>query len=149
MTRIAARRHEMNPVFYNSPSTILIADNDDETRSLIKAVLTWKGFKVLEATDGAEAYDLAVANQPALLVIDLKLPVVSGIRVIRKLRAAGTLQVPIIATSLNVPMSLRNVALAAGCVVHVEKPVEPDQLEELLDRFLPGEQAYLISSLVH
>lgn len=139
----------METVFYESPTTILIADNDDETRSLIRAVLTWKGFEVLEAIDGVEAFNLAVEKQPALLVIDLKLPVVSGIRVIRKLRASGIQQVPIIATSLSVPTSHRSIALAAGCVAHIEKPVEPDQLDELLDQFLPGERANLTSQLIH
>ena len=139
----------MNTVFYESPTTILIADNDDETRGLIKAVLIWKGFEVLEATDGEEAFTLAVERHPALLVIDLKLPVVSGIRVIRKLRTAGIPHVPIIATSLSAPTTHGSIALAAGCVAHIEKPIEPDQLDELLDRFLPGEQANLVSGLVH
>ena len=139
----------MNTTFYNTPTKILIADNDEETRGLIKAVLTWKGFEVLEASDGAEAFNLAVAQQPALLVIDLKLPVLSGVRVIWKLRAAGILQLPIIATSATLLTTHRHIALAAGCVAHIEKPVEPDQLDELLDRFLPGEQAHIVSGLVH
>src|SRR5262245_60598547 len=101
----------MNIVFHETPLTILIADNDDETRGLIKAVLTWKGFEVVEAIDGIEAYNLVVERQPALILIDLKLPVVSGIRVIRKLRAAGIEHVPIIATSFNVPACHRSIAL--------------------------------------
>jgi CheY-like chemotaxis protein len=139
----------MNTIFYESRTTILIADSDDETRSLIKAVLTWKGFQVLEASDGAEAYDLALANQPALLFIDLKLPVLSGISVVRKLRAAGVLHIPIIATSPTAQPAQHRVALASGCVACIEKPIEPDQLDELLDRFLPGEQALVVSASIH
>ena len=139
----------MNTVFYESAATILLADNDDETRGLIRAVLTWKGFAVLEAKDGVEAFNLALAKHPALVVIDLKLPLLSGIRVIRKLREIGMLQVPIIATCPNVPTSHRGVALAAGCVAFIEKPIEPDQIDELVNRFLPSKQAHLISDLVH
>ena len=96
-----------------------------------------------------EAFNLVLARLPALAVIDLKLPVLSGIRVIRKLREIGMLQVPIIATCPDVPTPQRDVALAAGCVAFIEKPVEPDQIEELVNRFLPGEQVHLISDLFH
>lgn len=139
----------MQTVYYEPSTTILIADHDDENRSLIKAVLAFKGFNVLEAINGEDAFNLAVEKRPALLVIDLKLPVVSGIRVIRKLRQAGCSQIPIIATSLNEPISHRDIALAAGCVAHIEKPVEPDQLDDLLEQFLPGESASLVSALVN
>jgi CheY-like chemotaxis protein len=108
-----------------------------------------KGFEVLQAVDGEEAFSLAVEKKPALLLIDLRLPVMSGIRVIRRLRERGFGKLPIIATSLERHISHRNLALAEGCVAHLEKPVEPDLLDDLLDRFLPGERANLISALVH
>jgi CheY-like chemotaxis protein len=91
-----------------------------------------------------------------LLLIDLKLPLVSGIRVIRK---AGSVSfaslgawdeiMPIIATSLERPTSHRDLALTARCVAHMEKPYEPDQIGDVLDQFLPGTRASLISVLVH
>lgn len=92
---------------------------------------------------------LAVEKRPALLLIGLKLPPVSGIRVIRRLREFGIKDMPIIATSLDRPTSHRDLALAAGCVTHMEKPYEPDQLDDLLDQFLPGTRASLISVLLH
>jgi len=81
-------------------------------------------------------------------LIDLELPLVRGIRVIRKLREFGMKDMPIIAASLDRPTSHRDLVLAAGCVAHMEKPYEPDQLDELLDQFLPGTRASLISVLV-
>ena len=139
----------MHTICYEPPTTILVADNDDDNRGLVRAVLALRGFKVLEAIDGEEAYALAVEKKPALLLIDLKLPLVSGIRVIRKLREFGMKEMPIIATSLDQPTSHRELALAAGCVAHMEKPYEPDQLDDLLDQFLPGTGARLISVLAH
>jgi two-component system cell cycle response regulator DivK len=139
----------MQTICYEPRTTILVADNDDDNRSLVRAVLALKGFDVLEAIDGEKAFVLAVQKRPALLLIDLKLPLVSGIRVIRKLRELGMKNMPIIATSLNRPTSHRDLALAAGCVAHMEKPYEPDQLDDLLDQFLPGTRASLISVLVH
>jgi two-component system cell cycle response regulator DivK len=139
----------MQTICYEPRTTILVADNDDDNRSLVRAVLALKGFDVLEAIDGEAAYVLAVEKRPALLLIDLKLPLVSGIRVIRKLQEFGPKNMPIIATSLDRPTSHRDLALAAGCVAHLEKPYEPDQLDDLLDQFLPGTRASLISVLVH
>lgn len=139
----------MNTIYYETPVTILIADHDEDNRCLLKAVLTLKGFHVIEALNGEDAFNLAVEKQPSLVVIDLKLPRVNGFRVIRKLRHAGLLNTPIIAISLSVPTSHRSTALAAGCVAHIEKPVEPDLFDELLDQFLPGQRADLITALVH
>ena len=139
----------MQTICYEPRTTILVADNDDDNRSLVRAVLALKGFDVLEAIDGEEAYVLAVEKRPALLLIDLKLPLVSGIRVIRKLREVGIKNMPIIATSPDRPVSHRDLALAAGCVAHIEKPYEPDQLDDILDQFQPGTRASLISVLVH
>jgi hypothetical protein len=56
---------------------------------------------------------------------------------------------PIIATSLDRPTSHPGLALVAGCVAHMEKPYEPDQLDDLLDQFLAGTRASLVSLLVH
>jgi two-component system cell cycle response regulator DivK len=139
----------MNTICYEPVTRILVADHDDDNRSLVRAVLSMKGFEVLQAVNGEEAFSLAVERKPALLLIDLRLPVMSGIRVIRRLRESGLDQMPIIATSLERHISHRNLALAEGCVAHIEKPVEPDLLDDLLDQFLPGERASVISTLVH
>jgi len=139
----------MNTICYEPVTTILVADHDDENRGLVRAVLALKGFDVLEAVNGEDALTLAIEKKPALLLLDLVLPVVSGLCVIRRLREFGLREMPIIATSLSAATSHRNLALTAGCVAHLEKPYEPDQLDDLLDQFLPGARASLISVLVH
>ena len=139
----------MNAICYEPTTTILVADHDDEDRGLIRAVLSLKGFEVLQAINGEQAVTLAIERKPALLLIDLRLPVMSGIRVIRKLRASGLRDMPIITTSLNRPASHHPLALTDGCVAHIEKPVEPELLDDLLDQVLPGERASLVSVLVH
>ena len=139
----------MNTICYEPVTTILIADQDDENRGLVRAVLALKGFDVLEAVNGEDALTLAIEKKPALLLLDLILPVVSGFCVIRRLQEFGLSEMPIIATSLSAATSQRNLALTAGCVAYLEKPYEPDQLDDLLDQFLPGQCANLISVMVH
>lgn len=129
--------------------TILIADSDEDSRYLLRSLLELKGLQVLEANDGQEAIDTSVSRKPDLLLIQLKLPVISGFTVIRRIRKNEELRaVPIIAISFNNPTSNRNLALAAGCNAHIENPIEIDLLDVLVDRLLPGHQLPMASVLI-
>ena len=135
---------------YQPLPLILIVENDEDDRCLLKSVLELKGFNVLEADDGQKAVDLAMEMLPDLMLIELKLPVVSGFTVIRRIRKHADLRnTPIIAVSFNRPTCHSKLALAAGCTAHMEKPIEFDQLDMLLDRLLPGERWQLASAMVH
>ena len=135
----------MNPL----TATILIADRDDYTRDLLRSLLELKGLEVLEAHDGQEAIDIAVDMRPDLMLIQLRLPIVSGFTAIRRIRKHYELRtVPIIAVSVNNPATNRNLALAAGCIAHVEDPNEFYLLDGLIDRLLPQKCLPLSSSLV-
>ena len=132
-----------------SMSTIMVADSDADNRYLLRSLLELKGFHVLLATDGQEAIDTALRKRPDLVLIQLKLPVVSGFTAIRRMRRCAELrEVPIIAVSLYNPTANRNVALAAGCNAHLEDPIEFAELDELLNRLLPGERLPLASILI-
>jgi CheY-like chemotaxis protein len=135
----------MNPI----TATILIADRDDYTRDMLKSLLELKGFAVLEAHDGQEAIDIAIGMRPDLMLIQLRLPIVSGFTAIRQIRKHYELRaVPIIAVSVNNPTTNRNLALAAGCIAHVEDPNEFYLLDGLIDQLLPPKYLPLASSLV-
>ena len=129
--------------------TILVADSDEDSRYLLRSLLELKGFHVLEANDGQEAIDTSVSRRPALLLIQLKLPVVSGFTAIRRIRKHFELSaIPIIAISFNNPSSNRSLALAAGCNAHIENPIEFDMLDALVDKLLPGDRLPLASALI-
>lgn len=130
--------------------TIMVADHDDDNRCLLKSILELKGFVVVEASNGQEAVDVAIQRVPDLLLIELKLPVLSGFTAIRRIKKHDQLrQTPIIAFSCNRPVSHHKLALAAGCTAHLEEPIEFEQLDELLGRLLPGERLQWVSALVH
>ena len=130
-------------------ATILIADRDDHTRHHLRSLLELKGLEVLEAHDGQEAIDMAVGMRPDLMLIQLRLPIVSGFTVIRRIRMHCELRmVPIIAVSVNDPTSNRNLALAAGCIAHVEDPSEFYLLDALIDQLLSEKCLPLTSHLV-
>lgn len=136
-------------IWNQASPTIMVADNDEGERCLLKSILELKGFQVLEALDGQEAIDLALSKRPDLVLIQLKLPVVSGFTAIRRIKKYAELKdIPIVAISFNNPTSNHNLALAAGCDAHLENPIEFDLLDGLLDRLLPGERLPLASLLI-
>jgi CheY-like chemotaxis protein len=123
-----------------NPALIVIADQDDDERCLLRAMLKLKGFNVIEARDGREAVEVAIDKRPDLLVMDLKLPRVSGSAAIRQIRKRADLRnLPIVAVS-----SARSKRGSAGqSTAHLNKPIEYSELDELLDRFLPGRRLSL------
>lgn len=115
---------------------VMIADNDAEERCILKAILKLKGFRVVEAADGQEAIDLATKATPDLLLVDLRLPRVSGLAVIRQIKNQARLRnLPLITVSLSASSGQHS--RVAGASAHLLKPVEFDQLTSLIDRLLP------------
>jgi two-component system, cell cycle response regulator DivK len=130
--------------------TVLVVDIDEDERCLLRSILELKGFDVLEAENGRDAIDLATRWRPHLILMELKLPIMNGFTAIRHIRQVASLrETPIVAFSIPEPTSHNQVALAAGCVGHLEKPIDFDQLDGLIEQYLPGHRFELISVLVH
>jgi CheY-like chemotaxis protein len=133
----------------NAPVAI-IAESDEETRFLIKSVLELQGFVVVEASNELDTCDLAFCYQPDLILIELRLPLMNGYSTIRRIRREPDLRrTPIIAISAREPGTTGRLALAAGCSALVQKPVDFDSLESVLERLVPCEKLSMISMLVH
>lgn len=134
----------------SSLPTILIADSHEDERCLLKSILEMKGFRILEAADGQQAFELTLQRRPDLMLIELKLPLVSGFTVIRRMQKLTRLRLtPIIAMSVDKPISHQKLALAAGCAAYLNKPIEFDELDILIGRLLPLALIELPSVLVH
>jgi CheY-like chemotaxis protein len=110
---------------------LYIEDNEDNIY-VVSRRLQRKGYEVLTARDGAEGLVLAKNRAPALILVDLGLPVIDGWEVTRQLRAAPeTAAVPIIALSAHAMPEDRERAFAAGCDDFIAKPVD---FPRLIDR---------------
>ncbi len=128
----------------------IVAESDEETRGLIRSLLELLGFAVVEALTGQEAYESALCYQPDLILIELKLPIVSGFTAIRRIKKESDLSsVPIIAMSSKNGTTNHNLALAAGCSAHVQKPIEFDHLESVVEDLIHCERLSVVSFLVH
>ena len=118
---------------------ILIIDDEIETIDLVGMGLTRCGYEVIGATSGLEGLDLIRTRKPALLLLDLMMPQLSGYDVCRQLRAdSETTHLPIIILSASSTVHAANEALAAGANRFASKPVGIKQLAGLIESTLSG-----------
>jgi len=119
--------------------TILVVDDFDDTRLLLKTWLERKGFKVVQAEDGNQAVSAAQELRPDLIIMDMHMPGLDGLGATRKIRSMKELDsIPVVAVSAYGAQQFRADALAAGCSEYVSTPFEPDNLERVIRSFLPS-----------
>lgn len=117
--------------------TILIVDDFDDTRLLLRTWLQKKGFRIIEAENGNQAVSQAESERPDLIIMDVEMPELDGLSATRKIRALPHAQtLPIVAVSAYGADQFRKEALAAGCNEYVSTPFEPDELENLIRALL-------------
>lgn len=113
--------------------TILIVDDFDDTRLLLRTWLEKKGFRVVEAENGKQAVKQAESSRPDLIIMDVEMPEMDGLAATRRIRQLTNLEsVPIVAVSAYGADQFRADALSAGCNEYVSTPFEPDELEMLI-----------------
>ena len=117
---------------------ILYVEDNDDNIYMLERRLKRAGFDVLVARDGAQGVAMALAEQPALILMDLGLPVLDGWEATRRIKAAPeTSRIPIIALSAHAMAGDAEKALAAGCDDFDTKPVELPRLLEKIKALLP------------
>ena len=113
--------------------TILVVDDFDDTRLLLRTWLQRKGFRVVEAENGKRAVAAAESEHPDLIIMDVEMPELDGLAATRKLRGLSEFAgVPILAVSAYGADQYRAHALEAGCNEYVSTPFEPEELERLI-----------------
>jgi two-component system, cell cycle response regulator DivK len=118
-------------------AVILIAEDDPMNREMIRRYLQLAGYQVITATNGEQAVAMAEAELPALILMDLGLPVLSGWDATRQLRMAPeTRAIPIIALTAYALVGDREKALAAGCNDYETKPINFSRLQMKIQAFL-------------
>ena len=116
-----------------SRRTILIVDDFDDTRLLLRTWLQRKGFRVVEAEDGNRAIAAAESARPDLIIMDVEMPELDGLAATRKIRQlTNSGAVPIVAVSAYGADQYRAHALEAGCNEYISTPFEPEELERVI-----------------
>lgn len=116
---------------------LLVADDDDDILQLLSFRLERAGYEIVQARNGAEALRLAIELRPALAVLDVMMPGLSGFEVTRELRAnEETRTMPIILLTAKAQGSDVSQGMAAGADDYVKKPFDARDLKDRVERLL-------------
>ena len=116
---------------------ILLVEDNEMNRDMLSRRLIRRGYEVVVAVDGEEGVARAESELPALILMDMSLPVLDGWEAARKLRATpATRAIPIIALTAHAMAGDRERALAAGCDDFDTKPIELDRLLAKIEKLL-------------
>jgi CheY-like chemotaxis protein len=117
--------------------TILVADDFDDSRAMLRLWLERRGYRVIEAGDGQEAWAAALARRPDLVLMDIAMPERSGLSAAHLIRKNPTTSgIPVVAVTAYSSANFREDAERAGCVGFLTKPIDLSELDALLKRLL-------------
>ena len=117
--------------------TVMVVDDAEDIRILICMQLRWRGYEVIEATNGEQAVELATRSHPGLILMDLSMPVMDGYEATRRIKALpGLAGVPIVAVSAFSDPFNEHKALEAGCIECVSKPIDFPAFNSMVSRHL-------------
>jgi CheY-like chemotaxis protein len=118
------------------PKILLVEDNE-MNRDMLSRRLQRKGYEVVMATDGEQAVAMAASEAPALILMDMSLPVFDGWEATRRIKAAPeTKKIPVIALTAHAMSGDREKSLEAGCDDYDTKPIELPRLLEKMEALL-------------
>jgi two-component system, cell cycle response regulator DivK len=119
---------------------LLLVEDTEDNRFMMRRLLEMEGYDVVEARNGEEAVRVAKEESPALVLMDLSLPVIDGLAATRLIREVPALQkTPIIAVSAHDTADFQAEALEAGCNSYITKPIDFGELDTLIKELLKAE----------
>jgi len=116
---------------------ILIVEDNDRNRKLVRDVLQFKGYRTAEAENAEDGLLLATDQRPALILMDIQLPGMNGIEALGQLRAQdSTREIPVVAVTASVMSHDREHVMAAGFDGYVGKPLDINEFLATVERVL-------------
>jgi len=121
---------------------VLIVEDNDKNRKLARDVLQAKGYVTIEAVNGEDGVRLARERHPDLVLMDIRLPGISGIEALAGLRAdPKTSSIPVVALTASVTPTDRSAISAAGFDAFISKPISLKEFLDTVKRLVEGKQA--------
>jgi DNA-binding response OmpR family regulator len=119
---------------------ILVAEDERDIRDLIIFTLNYAGYDVIQATNGEEAYALAQTEQPQLVLMDVRMPRMTGYDACRAMKAdERTRDIPVVFLSAKGQEAEVQTGLEVGAADYILKPFSPDQLTKRVGEILAQE----------
>ena len=120
--------------------TILIVEDNELNMKLFRDLLEAHDFATLETRDGMEALEMARANKPDLILMDIQLPGVSGLEVTRQIKADDDIKsIPVVAVTAFAMKGDEGRIREGGCEAYIAKPIRTEQLISTVRRFVDGD----------
>jgi two-component system cell cycle response regulator DivK len=121
----------------SEPLTVLLVEDVEDTRYLMRLELEERGYRVIEAEDGEKAVALALRERPDIILMDLSLPVLDGLAAAERIRQNDELRdVPMVAVTAHQETDYRAHAQHSGFNAYATKPIDFDWLNDLLNNLL-------------
>jgi len=118
-------------------TSILVVEDSEDNREILRYLLRASGYGVLEAANGKQAVELCRDKHPDLILMDLSMPVLDGYGAAQQIRQLDELnKIPIIAVSAHATLDYRAKAYAVGFNDYLTKPIDFAHLETVLHRYL-------------
>jgi len=119
---------------------ILIVEDNEKNRTLLKDLLYYHGYNTLEAKDGAEGIALAKEHLPDLILLDIQMPLMDGLTVLKILKESKeTKNIKVVALTSFAMKGDREKLLAAGAAHYISKPINTRELPKLVKQILHGQ----------
>lgn len=123
----------------SSENTILVVEDDDVARELMRRALERRGYSVVTAEDGIQGYEQAVGTLPRLIITDINMPGADGVHLVRRIRDTEALaNVPILVTT-GYGSGNATFSLAQGATAYEPKPLDPESFLTTVERLLKDE----------
>jgi CheY-like chemotaxis protein len=117
--------------------TILLVEDTEDNRQMMRKLLEMSGYRVVEATNGEEAVKVTSSERPGLILMDLSLPIIDGLAATRLIRNLPNSEgLPIVAVSAHDTADFHAEALAAGCNAYITKPINYPELEDIVQKLI-------------
>ncbi len=121
--------------------TVLIADDESEVVQLVQMILEWEGYQVIAAANGVETLQRAETDKPDLILLDVRMPKMSGLTVLEHLAKSESTAVPVIMLSVVTTQPEVRAALQRGAVAYLTKPFELKEMTRLVGQILAMDSA--------
>lgn len=117
--------------------TILVVDDNEDSRELVRKILKKEGYQIIEAVDGEDAIAKAIAYRPDLILMDISIPKIDGYEATRRLKSRLDFKnTPIIAFTAHAMRGDQEKALQAGCDGYISKPLNVREFPEQIKMYL-------------
>lgn len=123
-----------------SDKNVMVVEDNEKNRKLMRVVLKAKGYNVIEATTGEEALNLLKNQKPNIILMDIQLPGIDGLTLIKQIKADSvTKEIPIIAVTAYAMKGDEQKILDTGCEAYMSKPINTQELPLVIEKYIKKE----------